>query len=202
MSSRIADERLGYSNRRAARRPPVEDAEIIGDTRRWLEKAVIGLNLCPFAAAPYRSGRVRFVISHNRTAAGLLEELCVALSQLQAADPMRIETTLLIHPWVLNDFAEYNEFLEVCDAAVAQLGLEGELQVASFHPHYQFADTTPQDVENCTNRSPFPMLHLLREASVSLAAEAMDTDEIYQRNIRTLRKLGQAGWMNLWRDAQ
>jgi hypothetical protein len=130
----------------------------------------------------------------------LLDELCGALSELQALGPDQVETTLLIHPWVLNDFVEYNEFLEVCDAAVAQLGLEGVVQVASFHPQYQFAGTAPQDVENCTNRSPFPMLHLLREESVAAAAVAMDTDEIYRRNIRVLRELGQSGWMNLWRD--
>jgi hypothetical protein len=168
-------------------------------TRRWLERAVIGLNLCPFAASPYRAGRVRFTISRERTAAGLLQDLCAALTDLHGADAKEVETSLLIHPWVLNDFAEYNDFLEACDGAVAQLGLEGELQVASFHPHYQFAGTAPQDVENCTNRSPFPMLHLLREESVALAVEATDTEEISERNIRLLREMGQEGWMNLWR---
>jgi hypothetical protein len=123
------------------------------------------------------------------------------LIALQAADPALLETGLLIHPWVLNDFIEYNEFLDVCDALVADLGLEGELQVASFHPHYQFADTQSDDIANYTNRSPFPMLHLLRESSVERAIAAVgDTDEIYLRNIRTLRQLGHAGWQALWRD--
>jgi hypothetical protein len=107
----------------------------------------------------------------------------------------------LIHPWVLTDFIEYNDFLEVCEATIVQLDLEGELQVASFHPQYQFAGTQPADVENCTNRSPYPMLHLLREASIErVIAGLEDPDEIYRRNIRTLRELGHAGWQKLWRD--
>jgi hypothetical protein len=166
-----------------------------------LEKAVIGLNLCPFADNAYRGGRVLFQVSEQRSAAGLLEDLRASLIALQASDPAQCETALLIHPWVLTDFIEYNEFLEVCDATVADLELEGELQVASFHPQYQFADTQPQDIENCTNRSPYPMLHLLRESSVERAIAAVgDTDQIYLRNIRTLRQLGHAGWQRLWRD--
>ena len=161
---------------------------------------MIGLNLCPFAAGPYRDNRVHFRVSGQRTASGLLGELREELVDLHAADPMRRETTLLIHPWVLTDFVEYNDFLEVCEATVDGLGLEGELQVASFHPQYQFADTQAEDIENCTNRSPYPMLHLLREASVERAVAAADTEEIYRRNIRTLRELGRAGWERLWRD--
>jgi hypothetical protein len=170
-------------------------------TRRWVEKSVIGLNLCPFAESSYRANRVHFTVSEQRSAAGLLQELSTELQALAAADPSDRETTLLIHPWVLADFTEYNDFLEVCDAAVAELNLEGELQVASFHPQYQFAESQPDDIENYTNRSPYPMLHLLREASVERAvAAAGDTEEIYRRNIRTLRALGHAGWQRLWRD--
>jgi uncharacterized protein len=144
---------------------------------------------------------VSFRVSEQRSAAGLVEDLHDALIALQAADPAQCETALLIHPWVLNDFIEYNEFLDVCDAVVADLGLEGELQVASFHPHYQFADTQPEDIANYTNRSPYPMLHLLRESSVERAIAAVgDTDAIYLRNIRTLRQLGHSGWQALWRD--
>jgi uncharacterized protein len=184
-----------------ARGRPIDTEQIIAMTRRWLEKSVIGLNLCPFAAAPYRDNRVRFFVSEQRTASGLLEELRSELSNLRAADPRRHETTLVIHPWVLADFIEYNEFLDVCDAAVRDLGLEGELQVASFHPQYQFADTQPDDISNYTNRSPFPTLHLLRESSVERAvALAGDTDQIYRRNIRTLQELGHSGWQRLWRD--
>ena len=178
----------------------IKSEDVIAATRRWLEKSVIGLNLCPFAESVYRAERVRFCVSEQRSASGLLEDLRVELNALQAADPSRCETTLLIHPWVLSDFIEYNEFLQVCEATIEELGLEGEVQVASFHPQYQFAGTQPDDIENYTNRSPHPMLHLLRESSVERAIAAIpDTDEIYRRNIRTLRDLGHAGWQRLWR---
>ena len=162
---------------------------------------MIGLNLCPFAESPFRGGRVHFTVSEQRSAAGLLLDLRAELQALAAADSKDRETTLLIHPWVLADFIEYNDFLEVCDSTVTELNLEGELQVASFHPQYQFAQSQPDDIENYTNRSPYPMLHLLREASVERAIEAVgDTEEIYRRNIRTMRALGHAGWQRLWRD--
>jgi uncharacterized protein len=179
----------------------ITNDEIIAATRRWLERSVIGLNLCPFAESVYRADRVHYHVSEQRSAAALLEEFRMELTGLHAAEPARRETTLLIHPWVLNDFLEYNDFLEVCEAAIAELGLEGELQVASFHPRYQFAGTHPEDIENCTNRSPYPTLHLLREDSIERAIAAVpDTDEIYRRNIRTLRDLGHEGWRRLWRD--
>jgi hypothetical protein len=179
----------------------IDTENIIAATRRWLEKSVIGLNLCPFAEQPYRAGRVRFFVSEQRSASGLLDELRMELKNLAAADPSQCETTLLIHPWVLADFMEYNDFLEVCEAAVAELELEGELQVASFHPQYQFEGTRFEDIENCTNRSPYPILHLLREASVERAVAAVgDSEEIYRRNIRTLRNLGPEGWRRLWLD--
>ncbi len=175
--------------------------EIIAATRRWLERSVIGLNLCPFADNVYRGGRVRFHVSEQTSASGLVKDLISELTGLHAADPAACETALLIHPWVLTDFVEYNDFLDVCEATIVDLGLEGVLQVASFHPQYQFAGTQSDDIENYTNRSPFPMLHLLREASVERAVAAVpDTDEIYRRNIRTLRNLGHAGWQRLWRD--
>jgi hypothetical protein len=175
--------------------------EIIAATRRWLERSVIGLNLCPFAESVYRGDRVRLRVSEQRSASALLEEFRSEIADLNAADPARCETTLLIHPWVLADFIEYNDFLEVCEAAILEQGLEGVLQVASFHPQYQFAGTKSEDIENYTNRSPYPMLHLLREASVERAVAAVpDPDEIYRRNIRTLRELGHAGWQRLWRD--
>jgi uncharacterized protein len=149
----------------------------------------------------YRAGRVRFQVSGQRSASALLEEFRSELNFLSAADPLVCETALLIHPWVLADFIEYNEFIGVCEATIGDLGMEGVLQVAGFHPRYQFAGTQPEDIENYTNRSPYPMLHLLREASVELAVAAVpDADEIYRRNIRTLRDLGHAGWQRLWRD--
>jgi hypothetical protein len=175
--------------------------EIIAATRRWLERSVIGLNLCPFAESVYRGGRVRFRVSEQRSASALLQEFRSELTELSAADPLACETALLIHPWVLGDFIEYNDFIGVAEAAIDELGMEGELQVAGFHPRYQFEGTGPDDIENYTNRSPYPMLHLLREASVERAVAAVpDTDEIYRRNIRTLRELGHAGWQRLWRD--
>jgi uncharacterized protein len=144
---------------------------------------------------------VRFHVSEQRTAIGLLEDLRSELIGLASMDSAQCETTLLIHPWVLNDFLEYNDFLEACDATVAELEMEGEFQVASFHPQYQFAGTQPEDIENYTNRSPYPMLHVLREASVERAIAAVgDTDEIYRKNIRTLRNLGIGGWQRLWSD--
>jgi uncharacterized protein len=180
---------------------PITTDEIIAATRLWLERSVIGLNLCPFAESVYRTGRVRFRVSEQRSASALLDDFRSELRELQAADPLRCETTLLIHPWVLTDFIEYNHFLDVCESTIAELGLEGELQVASFHPQYQFAGTQSEDIENYTNRSPYPMLHLLREDSIERAVAAVpDTGEIYRRNIRTLRDLGHAGWRRLWRD--
>jgi hypothetical protein len=166
-----------------------------------LEVSVIGLNLCPFAESVYRGDRVRFRVSEQRTAAALLQDLRDELTRLNEADTQVCETTLLVHPWVLGDFTEYNDFLEVCDATLVELDLEGELQIASFHPQYQFSGTRPDDIENYTNRSPYPMLHLLREASIEQALSAVpDPDEIYRRNIRTLRGLGHEGWQRLWRD--
>ena len=183
------------------RKRPIDNPSVIEATRRWVEKAVIGLGLCPFAEGVYRSERVRFHVSEQRSAAGLLEELRSELDFLHTSDPGICETTLLIHPWVLTDFAEFNEFLQLCDATVAEMDLEGEIQVASFHPQYQFAGTRPEDIENHTNRSPYPTLHLLREASVERAlAGVQDPDAIYQNNILRLRELGFAGWQALWAD--
>ncbi len=174
------------------------DAPYLDATTRWLERAVIGLNLCPFARAPHLQGRLRLRVSHARDTDTLLDDLCGELQSLAAADPADCETTLLIHPHVLGDFLDYNDFLDSADAAVETLKLDGILQVASFHPQYQFAGTDAADIENASNRSPYPTLHLLREASVERAAEAMtDPDEIYRRNIETLRKLGSAGWTAL-----
>jgi hypothetical protein len=174
------------------------DDRCIEDTRRWLERAVIGLNLCPFAKAVHAKGQIRWVVSEATTESELLEDLARELRTLAAADPEEIDTTLLIHPRVMHDFLDYNDFLDLSDAAVVELGLEGELQVASFHPHYQFADAAPDAIENYTNRSPYPTLHLLREASVSRAVDAFpDAASIYERNVEVLRQLGLAGWREL-----
>ena len=173
--------------------------QVIAATRKWLERAVIGLQLCPFATAPYLHDRVRYRVSAQSTGVALLDELSDELQALHDADPLKCETTLLIHPQAFTDFLEYNDFLDECDAAVAELGFAGELQVASFHPRYQFAGTGVDDIENYTNRSPYPMLHLLREASVARAvANFPDIDRIGATNMETLRRLGHEGWRQLW----
>ena len=168
---------------------------VVAETRASAERAVIGLNLCPFARAPQAKGLVRYAVSQARDAEALLEFLLEELQRLAESTAARIETTLLIHPWVMNDFADYNDFLEVAEAAVDELGLGGIIQVASFHPQYQFADTEAGDVANATNRSPYPTLHLLREESIERAVDAIaDAATIYEANIETLRRLGTAGW--------
>jgi len=173
-----------------------ESAEqVIAKTRDWVEKAVIGLRLCPFAATPYLRGQVRYRVSEQATTIGLAQELAEELTYLAATDPLECETSLLIHPNVLRDFLGYNQFLDQADATVASLGLTGELQIASFHPAYQFAGSAPDDIENYSNRSPYPMLHVLRESSVQRAAATFaDVHEIGKRNMATLRALGHAGW--------
>lgn len=170
----------------------------IDDTRHWLERAVIGLNLCPFAKAVHVKEQIRWVESPAEGPEQLLEDLVRELRFLAAADPASVETTLLIHPRALTDFLDFNDFLDVADAAVESLGLAGVLQVASFHPDYQFAGTAPDDAENLSNRSPYPTLHLLREASIDEAVAAFpEAAAIYERNIETLRRLGLQGWNSL-----
>jgi hypothetical protein len=174
---------------------PLAD-EVVVVTRAWLEKAVIGLDLCPFAKAV--QDRVRYAVSAAEEPEDLLADLADELRTLAAADPGEIETTLLIHPRVLGDFLDYNDFLDDADDVLADLGLEGVVQIASFHPDYQFAGSGPDDIENYTNRSPYPMLHLLREASVERAVATIpDTTQIYEKNIETLRRLGHEGWRRL-----
>ena len=173
--------------------------EIINATRNWLEKAVIGLNLCPFAKAVHVQNRVRYFVSTVQSTAELLDDLVSELRILKAADVVECETTLLIHPYVLTEFIEYSQFLRAAEAKVAKLGFAGEFQIASFHPHYQFGDCEPEDIENFTNRSPYPTLHLLRESSIERAVAAFpDAADIYEKNIETLRRLGHAGWERLW----
>ena len=179
----------------------VEGGDPISATRRWVERAVIGLNLCPFAKAVYVKQQVRFVLSDASTPEALLEELAEELVLLRDTDPEQVDTTLIVHPDVLTDFLDYNDFLDNADAAVEALDLQGSIQVASFHPDYQFAGTAPDDISNYTNRSPYPTLHLLREASIDRAVEAFpDPDVIVERNVKTLDGLGHAGWQRLFAD--
>jgi len=171
----------------------------IADTRDWLDKAVIGLNLCPFAKSAQAKDQVRYVLSNTTDPAVLLAELEHELQHLVATDPEQTDTTLIVHPQVLQDFLDFNDFLGIADELLERLGLEGTLQVASFHPQFQFAGTDADDISNYTNRSPYPTLHLLREASIDRAVEAFpDAEAIYERNIETMEQLGHEGWAALF----
>jgi uncharacterized protein len=175
----------------------------LAETRAWVERAVIGLQFCPFARAPQLKGLVRYVVSEASDTAALLAGLIEELQLLAGEPAERVETTLLIHPHVLTDFAEYNDFLAVAEAALVELDLEGVLQIASFHPHYQFAGTAPGDLGNATNRSPYPTLHMLREASIERALAAFPHPEaIFEANIATLERLGAEGWAALQRQCR
>ena len=174
------------------------EEDVLAATRHWLESAVIGLNLCPFAKAVYVKNQVRLVVSRARHADDLLEELDRELDLLVATPADEIDTTLLIHATLFEDFLDFNDFLEVADDVVEEHGLEGVIQLASFHPKFQFDGTEPEDISNYTNRAPFAMLHLLREDSVVRAVAAFpEAEAIFEENIKTLEKLGHAGWKKL-----
>jgi len=177
---------------------PGTDA-VLAATRRWLELAVIGLNLCPFAKAVYVKDQVRIVSTDTTSPEQLLAQLGEELLHLRDTPAEQTDTTLLVHPHVLQDFLDYNDFLDQADALVEALELDGVLQVASFHPDYRFADSAPDDIENYSNRAPWPILHLLREDSVGRAVDAYpDADVIVERNYATLRQLGHDGWRRLF----
>ena len=189
----------------SAAAPDAVPAELaIARTRAWVRRAVIGLNLCPFARAVDVKGQIRYVHSDATDAETLLATLCVELQRLADTEPEQVDTTMVIHPGVLTDFEDFNDFLELADAAVEDLNLDGILQVASFHPRFQFADTDADDITNATNRAPYPTLHLLREESVDRAVAAFpEAEAIFERNMETLEKLGAPGWDDLrrrWED--
>lgn len=172
---------------------PTDDP--IAATRLWLERIVIGLNLCPFAKAVYVKDQVRIVLSDATTPEALVEQLAEELVLLRDTPAEQIDTTLIVHPQVLTDFLDYNDFLDNADAAIEALDLQGILQVASFHPDYQFDGVAADDASNYTNRAPFPTLHLLREDSVARAVDVYpDPDVIVERNIQTLDRIGVDGW--------
>ena len=174
------------------------EEQVLAKTRHWLETAVIGLNLCPFAKAVYVKNQVRLVVSKARHADDLLEELDRELDLLVATPASEIDTTLLIHPTLFEDFLDFNDFLEVAEGVVDEHELEGVVQLASFHPQFQFDDAEPDDISNYTNRAPFSILHLLREESVERAVEAFpQADAIFEANIAALEKLGHTGWKSL-----
>lgn len=175
-----------------------DPATAVADTRRWLERAVIGLNLCPFAKAVYVKEQVHFAVSGASDAAGVLEDFARELDALVARDARERDTTLLVIPGALQDFLDFNDVHARAERLVRKRGLEGVVQVASFHPQFVFAGTEEGDVTNCTNRSPYPTLHLLREASLDRAVEAFpDPAAIYETNMDTLRRLGPQGWQAL-----
>ena len=182
----------------------VPAALAIAETRAWVRRAVIGLNLCPFARAVDVKDQIRYVFSDATDAETLLATLVVELQRLADTDPAIVDTTMVIHPRVFADFEDFNDFLELADAAVEDLDLDGILQVASFHPQFQFADTEPDDITNATNRAPYPTLHLLREDSVDRAVAAFpEAEAIFERNMETLEKLGPQGWAAVkksWED--
>lgn len=172
---------------------------ILAETRRWLERAVIGLNLCPFAKSVFVKKQVRYALSAASTADELLAELENELNLLAAMPPEELDTTLLIHPGTMTDFLDYHFFLAEVDAANRNLGFDGVFQIASLHPQYEFAGSAADDIANFTNRSPYPTLHLLRESSIDRAVAAFpDAADIFERNIETMEKLGHEGWKKLW----
>lgn len=165
------------------------EQHIVNATRCWVEQVVVAFNLCPFAKRELVKERVRFVVSKATNESELLDELAHELALLNVE--VSVETTLLIHPRLLNDFMQYNDFLEAADQLLVDMDLEGVYQVASFHPEYQFGGTEPDDAENYTNRSPYPMLHLLREDSLTVAIDNYpDVDLIPQRNIDCMNEQG------------
>ena len=174
----------------------------IQDTQRWLERAVIGLNLCPFAKAVHVKGQIRYAVSQATTAAELLADLKNELNSLVniavAGEFIAYDTTLFIVEDGFSDFLAFNDLLGKADKLLAKMGLEGVIQIASFHPHYQFADTEPDDISNYTNRAPYPILHLLREASIDQAVAAFpEAEAIFEANIETMQRLGLQGWKDL-----
>ena len=178
------------------------DTLVLEDTRRWVQRAVIGLNLCPFAKSVEVKQQVRYVVSHASGTKPLLADLKRELLALVAADPAALDTTLLVVPDGFAEFLDFNAMLERADKLLVDLDLDGVLQIASLHPQYQFADTEPDDITNFTNRAPYPTLHLLREESVDRAVAAFPNAEtIFETNMQTMQDLGWQGWAALGVDA-
>lgn len=171
---------------------------VVNDMRHWLERAVIGLNLCPFAKSVHVKGQVYYAVSSARSTQQLLQDLRVQCQELVHISAQERETTLLMAPWCLSNFLDFNDFLHEADNLLIELELDGVLQVASFHPDFQFAGTKQDDVSNLTNQAPYPTLHLLREESIDRAVEAFpEAESIFEANIQTVEALGHAGWQAL-----
>ena len=173
----------------------MDDAASIALTVQWLERAVIGLNLCPFAKSVHSKGQIHYAVTRATTTAELLDILKYEINGLQAHESIARDTTLLIAPSAFPDFLDFNDFLPECDRLLRRMKLDGIFQIASFHPQFQFAGTGPDDITNFTNRAPFPILHLLRENSIDRAVEAFpEPDAIFEKNMQTLQGLGLQGW--------
>ena len=173
--------------------------EIMTNTQCWLERAVIGLNLCPFAKSVFVKKQVRYALTAAGTADELLAELEAELNLLANTDPEKLDTTLLIHPLAMTNFLDYHFFLSEVDALIRNLEFEGVFQIASLHPQYEFSGSDPDDIANYTNRSPYPTLHLLRESSIDRAVAAFpDAADIFERNIETMERIGHEGWRKLF----
>ena len=176
---------------------PTSD-DIIATTQSWLKEAVIGLNLCPFANSVYIKDQIRYVVSQAQTPEDLAVELRQELQFLENSDPAKVDTTLFIHPYVLEDFLDYNDFLDSAEGILVELDLDGIIQIASFHPDYQFAGTQSDDIDNYTNRGPYPMLHLLRESSIERAVKIFpEANVIFEKNIATMQQLGLEAWQRM-----
>lgn len=174
------------------------DQEIIEHTKIWLEKAVIGLNLCPFAKAPHVKGQIRIAVSHAKHLDAFLEDVDAELQKLLATPAEALETTLLVHPDLFDDFLQFNDMLDLADRAIADNQADGVIQIAPFHPDFQFDGTNTDDITNYTNRSPYPTLHFIREDSIEKAAQAFpDPAVIFERNMNLLREMGHDGWDKL-----
>jgi hypothetical protein len=178
--------------------PSLTDAQIKHDMRQWLERAVIGLNLCPFAKGVHVKGQIHYHVSRATEAQAIRAELVTQLQELAASDPAQRDTTLLMVPDGLADFSDFNNFLAEAEQVLDELDLDGVLQIASFHPDFQFAGTRADDITNATNRAPYPTLHLLREDSIDRAVQAFpEAESIFEQNMQTLENLGHAGWAAL-----
>lgn len=179
-------------------KPTMTKDLIIAQTTQWLEKAVIGLNLCPFAKAPYVRGRIRIVVSDAPHLDAFLEDLDIELQRLLNTSIQELETTLLVHPTLFPDFLIFNDMLDLADGAISDNQADGILQIAPFHPNFQFEGTLANDISNYTNRSPYPTLHLIREESIDKATQVFpDASVIFERNIQLLENMGHAGWQTL-----
>ena len=172
-------------------------------TRRWINSFIVDLNLCPFARREVMRNSMRFTVFEDSDPENILHALSEEITLLHNSP--EIETSFLILPAGMPDFRDFNDFINAAESLTEALGWEGRYQLVGFHPQYQFANTEPDDAENYTNRSPFPMLHILRESSVSDAvATTHDTALIPQRNIATLGDMGttvlKARWRNCFTD--